>query len=137
MKKIILIGLLSLMSSVYALEVVSTEKTKEETVQKVEKVEEVKANNNTYLYEFDLSSVGQADKSIHKYMTNNLETVSTVDGLRDVMFKNWKLGKEYSKNIMFKTSKIEGEKLVCKYNNGLVIKVKNYGNYDKNCPLKD
>jgi len=134
MKKIILIGLLSLMSSVYALEVVSAEKTKEESVQKVE---EVKTNNNTYLYEFDLSSVGQADKSIHKYMTNNLETVSTVDGLREVMFKNWKLGKEYSKNIMFKTSKIEGEKLVCKYNNGLVIKVKNYGNYDKNCPLKD
>lgn len=134
MKKIILIGLLSLMSSVYALEVVSAEKTKEESVQKVE---EVKANNNTYLYEFDLSSVGQADKSIHKYMTNNLETVSTVDGLREVMFKNWKLGKEYSKNLTFKTSKVEGEKLVCKYNNGLVIKVKNYGNYDKNCPLKD
>ncbi len=136
MKKIILVGLLSLISSVYAMEVV-TEKPKEDSVQVVKEVDTVKPNNNTYLYEFDLSSVGQADKSIHKYMTNNLDTVSTVDGLREVMFKNWKLGKEYSKNIAFKSSKIEGEKLVCKYNNGLVIKIKNYGDYDKNCPLKD
>lgn len=116
---------------------VVTEKPKEDSVQVVKEVDTVKPNNNTYLYEFDLSSVGQADKSIHKYMTNNLDTVSTVDGLREVMFKNWKLGKEYSKNIAFKSSKIEGEKLVCKYNNGLVIKIKNYGDYDKNCPLKD
>lgn len=137
MRKIILIGILSLISSVYAMEVVTTDKVKEEVTQAVKEIESVKVNNNTFLYEFDFGSVGQLDKGVHKYMTNNLDSVATVDSLREVMFKNWKLGKEYSKNIAFKSSKTEGEKLVCKYNNGLVIKVKNYGDYDKNCPLKD
>lgn len=135
MKKIIIVSVLSLMSSVYALEVTNSDKP--EVKAEIVKVEETKEpNNKSFLYEFDFSSVGKADKSIHKYMTNNTDSVATVKALEDIMKKNWNLSSDYSKNLKLKSENKVANGLVCKYNSGLVIKIKAYGDYSTNCPLK-
>lgn len=129
MKKIIILSILSLMSCVYALENKVTEKSSEQIKKTQTEI------NQSYLYEFNFSSVGQKDSSIHKYMTNNTDGLATLSGLQEVLRNNWHLGNEYSKNIKFKSESKVLNQLVCKYNNGLVIKIKPYGDYSTTCPL--
>lgn len=139
MKKIIILSVLSLMSSVYALDAVKDKvDVKTDTVQVQDSKTEVKdeVKNESFLYEFDFAAVGKADKSTHKYMTNNIDTVATVPAIEDTMKKNWNLSSDYSKNLKLKSEHKVANQLVCKYNNGLVIKVKAYGDYSTNCPLK-
>lgn len=129
MKKIIILSILSLMSCVYALENKVTEKSSEPITKTQTEI------NQSYLYEFNFSSVGQKDSSVHKYMTNNTDGLATLSGLQEVLRNNWHLGNEYSKNIKFKSESKVLNQLVCKYNNGLVIKIKPYGDYSTTCPL--
>lgn len=139
MKKIIILSILSLMSSVYAGEFPIPEKPPEMVIPQVKVQAQTQTQteiNKSFLYEFDFTSVGQEDTSIHKYITNNTDSVASVAGLKDVMINNWGLGKEYTKNIKLKTENKVLDQLVCKYNNGLVIKVKAYGDYSTVCPLK-
>lgn len=117
------------MSCVYALENKVTEKSSEQIKKTQTEI------NQSYLYEFNFSSVGQKDSSIHKYMTNNTDGLATLSGLQEVLRNNWHLGNEYSKNIKFKSESKVLNQLVCKYNNGLVIKIKPYGDYSTTCPL--
>ena len=133
MKKIIILSVLSLMSSVYAVEVLNTD-AKVEVIKSEKTVEE--PNNKSFLYEFDFAAVGKADKSVHKYMTNNPDSVATTKALEETMKKNWNLGSDYSKNLKLKSESKVVNNLTCKYNNGLVIKVKSYGDYTTDCPLK-
>ena len=93
-------------------------------------------DKNSELYEFDFSLVGKKDNSIHKYMTNNTESVATVKAIEETMKKNWNLGSDYSKNLKLKSESKLSNNLICKYNNGLVVKVKSYGEYSPSCPLK-
>ena len=133
MKKIIILSVLSLMSSVYAVEALNND-SKVDVVKVEKSVEE--PNNKSFLYEFDFSLVGKKDNSIHKYMTNNTESVATVKAIEETMKKNWNLGSDYSKNLKLKSESKVVNNLTCKYNNGLVIKVKSYGDYTTDCPLK-
>ena len=100
MKKIIILSVLSLMSSVYAVEALNND-SKVDVVKVEKSVEET--NNKSFLYEFDFSLVGKKDNSIHKYMTNNTESVATVKAIEETMKKNWNLGSDYSKNLKLKS----------------------------------
>lgn len=147
MKKLIIVGVLSLVSTVYA-----QQSSKDKAVSKIEvknnldqpiKIDSqeliqntTKPNNESFLYEFDFSQVGKSDKSVYKYVTNNLDTVATIKALEDTMKKNWNLSSDYSKNLKLKSENKVANSVVCKYNNGLVIKIKPYGDYSTNCPLK-
>lgn len=133
MKKIIILSVLSLMSSVYAVEVLNTD-AKVEVIKSEKTVEE--PNNKSFLYEFDFAAVGKADKSVHKYMTNNPDSVATTKALEETMKKNWNLSSDYSRNLKLKSESKLANNLICKYNNGLVVKVKSYGDYSPSCPLK-
>lgn len=137
MKKIIMIGILSFISSVYASDVVKDkEDTKSESGLVQNKVDKIEIKNESFLYEFDFSRTGKEDKAIHKYLTNNTETVATIAALEDTFKKNWDLNGDYVKNLKLKSESKVANQLICKYNNGLVVKVKPYGDYTTNCPLK-
>lgn len=140
MKKIIILSLLSVMSSVYAFEAVKDKvEVKPEVAQTSDNKTEMKdkINNQTFLYEFHLGAMGKADKSVYKYMTNNTDTVANVSAIEETMKKNWHLSSDYSKNLQFKSEHKVANQLVCNYTNRLVIKIKSYGDYSTNCPLKN
>lgn len=150
MKKLIILSMVCLVSSVYAGQdsQVKTAKLDSKIIIKNNSQEEIKIespeltqnntkpNNETFLYTFDFANVGKSDKSVYKYVTNNLQTVATIKALQDTMKKNWNLNSDYSKNLKLTTENKVANSLVCKYNNGLVIKIKPYGDYSTNCPLK-
>lgn len=139
MKKIIIISMMSLISLAYAVEYKSPEKLNPQDVNLSQSKESIKVevNNESYLYEFDFKLVGQKDTSIRKYMTNNTKSVETLTALQETLNKNWKLGSEYTQNLKLKTDNKVGNQMTCKYNNGLIIKVKAYGDYETSCPLKN
>ena len=92
MKKILLVGLLTILTSAYAVDnsLNTSVKVVDQTVKNPEiKIDETaeKENNETYLYEFDLTKVGQQDKATYKYLTNNINTVATLFSLRDTLQK--------------------------------------------------
>ena len=92
MKKILLVGLLTILTSAYAVDnsLNTSVKVVDQTVKNPEiKIDETadKVNNETYLYEFELAKVGQQDKATYKYLTNNINTVATLFSLRDTLQK--------------------------------------------------
>ena len=147
MKKIIVITMLSLMSCVYAEQnnrnkVDSTIEIRNHLQEKLyissQELNQYsqKTNNEIFLYMFDFSEVGKSDKSVYKLVTNNIQSVANNKSLEDTIKKNWNLSSDYSKNLKLKSEHNFSNNITCKYNNGLVIKIKPYGNYSTNCPLK-